>query len=123
MKHCSRENCSQINPQPLENFHKKSVSKDGLSPQCKHCKSNSEKKRYSNPAFKEYNSSRPHGKYYKLHKKSACERCNFIPEHLCQLDVDHIDGDHSNSEPSNLQTLCANCHRLKTKLNGDNRWK
>jgi 5-methylcytosine-specific restriction endonuclease McrA len=31
-----------------------------------------------------------------------------------QLDVDHIDGNHRNNNPENLQTLCANCHRLKT---------
>ena len=33
---------------------------------------------------------------------------------MCQLDVDHIDGNHNNDEEVNLQTLCANCHRLKT---------
>jgi 5-methylcytosine-specific restriction endonuclease McrA len=36
-----------------------------------------------------------------------------------QLDVDHIDGNHANDDPSNLQTLCANCHRLKTQVNAD----
>jgi len=36
-----------------------------------------------------------------------------------QLDIDHIDGDHTNEDPSNLQTLCANCHRYKTYLNKD----
>ena len=51
---------------------------------------------------------------YRLHKKSLCERCGFIPEHPCQLDVDHIDGDRKNNHIDNLQTLCANCHRLKT---------
>jgi hypothetical protein len=54
-------------------------------------------------------------------KKDHCERCGFIAEDPCQLDVDHIDADGSNNEPSNLQTLCANCHRLKTKQNQD--WK
>jgi hypothetical protein len=53
------------------------------------------------------------------HRKSECERCGFIPEHLTQLDVDHINGDNSNNNPSNLQTLCANCHRLKTYENKD----
>ena len=52
---------------------------------------------------------------YTSHKGDVCEACGFIPEDLCQLDVDHIDNDHSNNDPSNLQTLCANCHRLKTK--------
>lgn len=51
---------------------------------------------------------------YRLHKESICAWCSFIPEHLCQLDVDHIDGNRHNNDISNLQTLCANCHRLKT---------
>ena len=54
-------------------------------------------------------------------KGYKCERCHFIPEDKVQLDVDHIDGDRSNNDPLNLQTLCANCHRLKTKQNMD--WK
>lgn len=52
-------------------------------------------------------------------KEDQCRRCGFIPEHLCQLDVDHIDGNHLNNDPENLQTLCANCHRLKTWENED----
>jgi hypothetical protein len=51
-------------------------------------------------------------KQYK--KLSVCELCSFIPAHLCQLDIHHIDGNHTNNESSNLQTLCANCHRLIT---------
>jgi 5-methylcytosine-specific restriction endonuclease McrA len=57
----------------------------------------------------------------KRDKKTYCELCNFIALDPVQLDVDHIDADTSNNDPSNLQTLCANCHRLKTKNNGD--WK
>lgn len=58
---------------------------------------------------------------YKLSKGSICVLCGFVPEHRCQLDVDHIDGNKANTDPSNLQTLCANCHRLKTWQNLD--WK
>ncbi len=58
---------------------------------------------------------------YRKYVKSFCEECGFIPKHMCQLDVDHIDGNHQNNDPSNLQTLCANCHRLKTYFNKD--WK
>lgn len=54
---------------------------------------------------------------YKKCKKDLCERCGFIPEDSCQLDVDHKDGNHDNNSEDNLQTLCANCHRLKTKQN------
>ena len=58
---------------------------------------------------------RPHTRY----RKDYCEACGFIPEHHGQLDVDHIDGNSKNNDPDNLQTLCANCHRLKTVLNND----
>lgn len=51
---------------------------------------------------------------YQKFKKDICESCNFKPVDKCQLDVDHIDGNHNNNDESNLQTLCANCHRLKT---------
>jgi hypothetical protein len=60
-------------------------------------------------------------KFGRKQKKDHCERCNFIPEDMVQLDVDHIDGNRSNNDSSNIQTLCANCHRLKTKQNQD--WK
>ena len=35
------------------------------------------------------------------------------------LQVDHKDGNHTNNDPSNLQTLCACCHNIKTYQNGD----
>lgn len=52
-------------------------------------------------------------------KKDHCELCGFIAKDPVQLDIDHIDADPSNNDESNLQTLCANCHRLKSKLNND----
>lgn len=60
-------------------------------------------------------SKRPWRRYL----ESQCSRCGFIPEDPCQLDVDHIDGNRSNNTPTNFQTLCANCHRLKTKQQKD----
>jgi len=56
---------------------------------------------------------------WRQHKKDKCEHCGFIPQHPSQLDVDHIDGNKKNDDPSNYQTLCANCHRLKTQVNKD----
>lgn len=53
-------------------------------------------------------------------KKSYCESCGFVAEWLGQLDVDHVDGNHHNDDFSNLQTLCVNCHRLKTHRSRDN---
>ena len=37
------------------------------------------------------------------------------------LEVDHIDGNHTHNTPENLQTLCKNCHSMKTFANGDHR--
>ena len=58
---------------------------------------------------------------YKYTKKSYCEAkgCNFIPLHGVQLEVDHIDGNRRNNSLDNLQTLCCNCHRLKTHANDE----
>jgi 5-methylcytosine-specific restriction endonuclease McrA len=58
-------------------------------------------------------------KPYAKYKKDYCEHCKFKALDGCQLDIDHIDGDHKNNKKNNLRTLCSNCHRLKTKLNKD----
>ena len=50
------------------------------------------------------------------HRGETCEECGFVPKHIAQLEVDHVDGNHSNNAPENLRTLCANCHRLKTMM-------
>lgn len=36
------------------------------------------------------------------------------------MTVDHIDGNHNNNHPDNLQCLCARCHAVKTAVHGDN---
>ena len=55
--------------------------------------------------------------YRRRHLKTYCETCGFVAVNKCQLDLDHIDGNHKNNNPSNFQTLCANCHRLKAYIN------
>jgi cytochrome c2 len=69
------------------------------------------------------NSTHPYRKY----RKSYCENIHGILGFKCtttilldaQLEVDHIDGDPSNNDESNLQTLCACCHKYKTIINED----
>jgi 5-methylcytosine-specific restriction endonuclease McrA len=53
--------------------------------------------------------------------KPACEMCGFVPVIAQQLQLDHIDGNRANNHPSNRQTLCANCHVLKTVRSGDDK--
>ncbi len=52
---------------------------------------------------------------YLLNKKAKCERCGFIPEDKCQLDIVYKDGNKKNKEKSNMKTLCANCNRVHQK--------
>jgi hypothetical protein len=66
-----------------------------------------------------------------IHKESYCE--NFdghlgfmcpVPknawEHfLMSLDLDHVDGNHYNNDPSNIRTYCKLCHGRKSIKNGD----
>ncbi|MFA6071903.1 MAG: HNH endonuclease signature motif containing protein [Janthinobacterium sp.] len=88
------------------------IRKDGtrrLRKKCIRCATNPE--RYKRIYLKR--------RVYLKYKKDYCEECGFKPKDTCQLDVDHVDGNRKNNDPSNLRTLCANCHRLKTKEHGD----
>ena len=64
-------------------------------------------------------SGKVYKKSYHKYRKSKCDFCGFIPTNMCQIDIDHIDGNNKNNSPSNFQTLCANCHRLKTFMKKD----
>lgn len=55
---------------------------------------------------------------YKISRGNSCERCGFIPVHICQLDVHHLDQNNRNDNLENLVTLCANCHRLVHAFSG-----
>lgn len=62
-------------------------------------------------------------------KKDYCENidgrlgftCTATIMSGCQLDLDHIDGEHFHNTADNIQTLCKNCHSYKTKINGDSK--
>ena len=66
---------------------------------------------------------------YKKYRKDYCEnidsRLGFkctttIVDMWYQLETDHIDEDHNNDVEENMQTLCACCHRIKTKYSNNN---
>ena len=56
-------------------------------------------------------SKRKYSRPWTEYKGTRCEKCGF-EGHPVQLDVHHKDHDKNNNDPSNLETLCANCHRL-----------
>ena len=44
-----------------------------------------------------------------------CSQCGFCKTRSCGgsiLEIDHIDGDHTNNQRQNLRVLCPNCHAL-----------
>lgn len=49
--------------------------------------------------------------------KFTCQSCGQI---TTVLEVDHINRDSSNNDPSNLQSLCRPCHEKKTKIENSN---
>ncbi len=51
-------------------------------------------------------------KLYRV-RKNYCEICGFIAVHESQIDIHHKDHNHDNDEYSNLESQCANCHRLE----------
>ena len=64
---------------------------------------------------------------YRKYRKNYCENidgrlgfaCTTTIKDPCMLDTDHIDGNPTNNNENNLQTLCKCCHSYKTKINGD----
>jgi predicted nucleic acid-binding Zn ribbon protein len=62
------------------------------------------------------------GKY-----NNKCSKCGWgeINEHTNKipLEVEHIDGDHTNNKEDNLTLLCPNCHSLTKTYKGANKGK
>jgi hypothetical protein len=76
------------------------VSKHGFKQWHKYCVSCA--KILYNPKFE-----------YLKHKKATCEKCGFIPEDNCQIDIV--------KDNDIYKTLCANCHRLYKKRLKENK--
>jgi ribosomal protein L37E len=49
-------------------------------------------------------------------RKDYCECCGIKWESGKKFDTDHIDGNPSNNDPLNVQTLCRKCHVSKTRM-------
>jgi hypothetical protein len=93
-------------------------------PLCDHCKvslaKQNGKSKHGFKKWHKYCSSCAKAAYdekfgFLLNKKNKCDKCGFIPEDTCQLDLIYKDGNKKNKEKSNLKTLCANCNRLHQK--------
>lgn len=77
-------------------------------------------------SYAEYkNFTHPYRKYRLTYCENKDGRLNFkcttTIKVIAQLEVDHIDGNPSNNEPENLQTLCSCCHKYKSILYEDHK--
>lgn len=108
----------------IDDFCNQRENKDGKQGHCKSCNSKRVSKWWAaRPALAREKAKKAVGKRKRRREKKAlrnkdtqCRRCGFVPENMCQLTVDHIDRNHKNNAKNNLQTLCANCHNFKTKV-------
>ena len=103
-------------------------------PDCDESRHSAGKSNTGKESFHAYCSKHHKAKYlldnwvYKQHRLNYCEnidgrlgfKCTTTIVMSAQLTIDHIDANRENDELSNLQTLCACCHAVKTKINGDN---
>lgn len=59
-------------------------------------------------------------KYHaRKNRKDYCEKCGGTEK----LELDHIDGNRSNNNITNLMTLCSKCHWVKTLEHKEGRTK
>jgi len=49
-----------------------------------------------------------------LAREPLCRHCALNNRVTAATDVDHVDGDDGNNDPSNHQSLCRSCHSAKT---------
>lgn len=61
------------------------------------------------------------------HAGGQCSQCGWNKKRdgatLSPLEIDHIDSNWENCDPSNLRVLCPNCHSLTDSYKGANRGK
>lgn len=139
-KNCSSSDCDEINPQILQNFHKKTNTRDGLNSQCKSCISKYNKMRWKvdpkhreriysyrdkNKNFKKYQRDYNLEKLYGItqaeyeallaRQNGGCAVCGeFIPHRGPHMPIDH---DH---ETGLVRGIVCNKHNRGIGLFNDN---
>ena len=62
--------------------------------------------------------------FAKALKKQACELCGWCeksPDGRIPVELDHVNGNHTDNRIENLRILCPNCHSLQSTHRGRNK--
>lgn len=63
--------------------------------------------------------------FYRYVHNNKCQLCGWaeinIHTNIVPLEMNHIDGNHLNNRPSNLELICPNCHALTSNYRGRNK--
>jgi 5-methylcytosine-specific restriction endonuclease McrA len=115
--------CSECGPVEVRRKVAKNL-KAGFRFECREKRRAQDRDREHTPARQARYARRPKGSRTRRLKGSVCERCGFVPEDPCQLQYDHIvpRWRGGTNAKANRQTLCANCHALKTKTDLEEWW-
>lgn len=64
-------------------------------------------------------------KYLLIKFNNRCSRCGWSMvnpyTNVVPLEIEHLDGDYTNNDESNLTVLCPNCHSLTATYKGANK--
>ena len=55
------------------------------------------------------------------HQCEECQYSRWTKDRLIPLEVDHVDGNHTNNTEENLKLLCPNCHALTPTFKARNK--
>jgi len=72
--------------------------------------------------YKRVKQLKKHLLFKRGHKCEACGTVEWMTQPV-PLEVDHVDGDRTNNDESNLKLLCCNCHALTPTWRGRNNVK
>ncbi len=118
VKSCSRSDCAQANPQPVESFHKTKSRHDGLHPYCKTCMRRLNRQ-YSkaNPEKTALRSRKSYLKYFYGITLEQYETMLTAQNYGCAICKTHhskfeksLHVDHCHVTDRIRQLLCSNCN-------------
>ena len=128
-KTCYNDECSEDNPQPLDNFHKQATGKHGRNARCRVCVTEKQllrekrnlhtiERRRNSHYLREYGISLENFESIRKAQKDKCKICGEIPQGQDIRDR-HLVVDHCHTTGAVRGLLCNPCNRALGIFNDD----